>query len=365
MAFGYIDTSYVDLPAGLDENYLRTLETASGLSVAQMIQEVDAAMQAVNTGLNPLIADLVFPTSGAAGKTRGTSTKIVQRAGEYTYSRPQTSDRVATMLPIHKIDMVLGFTEDGLNDITLDSFRQELDDMVDGFKRYYLAAVLDRLFSNAEIAVDNKNTTSLSPGFAGSGTGSNVFSGIYPDGSVIAGGYTHYSYTTSTAGIITWLDAAITQMGRWNDGEFDLIASDAFITTLIAAANTAGKPVVMAGSSLVRVGSGTSEAVVDADKYIGVYGGRVRIRKGVTGFGDKNAALVKTYGQFDSRNPLAWRYDGRRGRDAIVRSRESFPLADAIALQYLGFGVSNRTGAALLYYDAAAGAYVNPTITIV
>lgn len=364
MPFGIIDTTYVDLPVGIDASYVRNLETRSGLSVAEMVRAVDAAMSTVNQGADPLVADLTYVTPSPIGGTRAIGTKKVTRAGQYTFARPQYVERAGHMLPIHKIDMDLGFTEDGLEEITNDAFQDELDAMVLGFQRYYTASVLDRLFSISEVRVD-RATDVVSPGFAGSGSGTNVFTGQYPDGTDLGGGYTHYSYATTDAAIITWIDAAIAKLEKWQEGPFDLIMSPTSLTAFVAAAATASKPVIFSGTPLVRQASTEAEAQVDAEKYVGVYGGKVRLRFGTQGFGDDHFALVKTYGPFDARNPVAWRYDEMKGRNAFVRSRALYPLADAIALQWLGFGIGNRTTAALLYRHSGASAYVNPTITIV
>jgi hypothetical protein len=364
MPFGIIDTTYVDLPAGLDEGYLRGLQTRSGLSVAEMVQRVDAAMTAVNAGADPLVAALSYRTASPNAAGRVTASKRVMRAGEYVYSNPQYVARKAHMLPLEKYDIVIGFTEDGLQRMSMAAFEDELTAMVDAFGRLYTAEALNRLFVTTEIPVDS-GTTSVSPGFAGSGTGTNVFDGVFPAGDAIGGGYTHYAFGTTDASAVTWLNGAITQMERWVPPPYDLVASSTFIAALQASAITAGNPIVLTGSSLIRLPDSQAEALVDAQQYMGVYNGKVRIRFGVTGFGDKHAALFKTYGAYDERNPLAWRYDPLYGPDAFVRSNAAFPLADAIALQWLGFGVANRTGASLFYKDAGAVAYVNPTITII
>jgi hypothetical protein len=357
--FGYIDTTYVDLPAGLDEGYLRGLETRSGLSVAQMITEVDSAMGTINEGANPLVADLVGFTSDPVGPVRGTSTKRVMRAGEYVMGRPQTSSRSGHMLPIAKFEMVIGFTEDGLEDISLQSFRQELEDMVAGFERFYLAETLTRMFSSGEVQVD-AGTAVLSPGFAGSGTGSNVFEGVYPDGSPVPGSYTHYAYST-VANLQTTIDTYVGRLKRWHSAPFDMIASPSMMADIAALSGF-----VSAGSALVRPAQGDAEALVDASNYIGVLDGQIRVRHAVDGIGSgKHAAIFKSYGSFDSRNPLSWRYDPLKGRDAFVRSRHLYPLADATALQWVGVGVGDRASAVLLFVDTAPSAYEDPTITIV
>ena len=363
MPFGIIDTTYVDLPVGIDETYLTGLQTRSGLSVAEMVQRVDAAMAAVNEGADPLVAALSYRTTSVTAGDRITATKRVMRAGEYVYSNPQYVARTAHMLPIDKFDISLGFTEDGLHKISMQGFQDELDTMVDAWYRLFQAEALNRLFNNSEVPVD-EGTSVVSPGFAGSGTGNNVFGGVYPDGSPIAGGYTRYGFGTTDASIITWLNAQIAEMGKWAPPPYDLIASSAGIAALQAAAITAGTPIILAGSALIRLPDSSAEALVDANTYMGVYGGAVRIRQGALGFGDNHFALVKTYGAFDARNPLAWRYDPTQP-DVYVRSREDFPLADAVAMDWMGFGVGNRVGASLFYRNAGAVAYVNPTITIV
>lgn len=364
MPFGLIDTTYIDLPAGIDEGYLRGLQTRSGLSVAEMIQRTDAAMTAVNAGADPLVAALSYRTASPTAAGRVTATKRVQRAGEYVYSNPQYVARKAHMLPVVDWDIVLGFTEDGLQRISMTAFEDELQGMVDAFGRLYLAEALNRLFSNAEVAVD-QNTTAVSPGFAGSGTGTNVFDGVFPNGETIGGGYTHYAFGTTDASIVTWLNTTIAQMERWIAPPYDLVASSTFIAALQAAAITAGTPIILSGSALIRLPDTQAEALVDQGQYMGVYGGKVRIRHGVTGFGDNHAALFKTYGAYDERNPLAWRYDPLYGPDAFVRSNSYFPLAEAVAKQWLGFGVGNRTAASLFYRAGGAVAYVNPTIAII
>lgn len=361
MPFGIIDTKYVDLPAGIDDAYLRGLETRSGLSVAQMVQDLDSALATINEGADPLVAALTAVTSNPVGAVRGTSTKKIGRAGEFTVARPQQSSRAGHMLPIAKIEMGLGFTEDGLEEISQDAYHQELDDMVMGFQRYYLAEALGRLFKSNEVPVD-QNTSVVSPGFAGSGTGNNVFTGVYPDGSDLGGGYTHYHYS-SPANLMTAINTAMAKLEKWHTAPFDLVGSSAFITDLIT---QAGTNFVYAGSPLIRPAQGTAEALVDPGDYIGVLLGKIRVRQAYAGIGStKHGAIFKSYGAFDARNPLAWRYDAMRGRDAFVRSRHIFPLVDAVALQWLGFGANDRAGAALFFVDTAPGAYVDPTITIV
>ncbi len=360
MAFGIIDTTYVDLPVGIDSDYVRGLETRSGLSVATMIQMTDAAIAAINEGVDPLVAALCTPTSSPVGSIRGTSTKQVMRAGEYTLALPQQSSRVGHMLPIEKFELGMGFTEDGLEEITLDAFREELEDTVSSFQRFYLVQALRRLFSSAEVAVGEK-TTVLSPGFAGSGSGTNVFTGVYPDGSALPGGYTHYAYTTP-ANLMAAISTYVGRLKKWHRGPYDMIASSAALADVITQAGSAFVP---SGSALVQAGLGTAQALVNPDDYVGVLNGNIKVRQAVESIGStKHLSIFKSYGAFAPGNPLAWRYDAQkpRGRDAYLVSRALYPMADAITQQWLGFGVNDRAAAVNIFIDTSPSAYVDPTI---
>lgn len=360
MAFGIIDTTYVDLPVGIDAAYVQGLETRSGLSVAEMIRMTDAAIAAINEGVDPLVADLCTPTSSSVGSVRGTSTKQVMRAGEYTLALPQQSSRVGHMLPIEKFELGSGWTEDGLEEITMDAFREELEDTVSAFQRFYLVQALRRLFGSGEVPVGER-TTVLSPGFAGSGTGNNVFTGVYPDGSALPGGYTHYAYT-APANLMAAIKTYVGRLSKWHPGPYEMIASPTALADVITQAGSAFVP---SGSVLIRAAQGTAEALVNPDDYVGVLNGNIKVRQAVESIGGtKHLSIFKTYGQFAAGNPLAWRYDPMKpkGRDAYLVSRALYPMADAIAQQWLGFGVNDRAAAVNIFIDTAPGAYVDPTI---
>lgn len=79
-------------------------------------------------------------------------------------------------------------------------------------------------------------------------------------------------------------------------------------------------------------------------------------------FTDDVCAIFKSLGDFAPGNPLVMRYDELRGRNAYVRSRAMFPLAQANAMWKYGHNVSDRTGAALIKI-APSGSYVAPTLT--
>jgi hypothetical protein len=274
---------------------------------------------------------------------------------QYTVIRPQLVEPSATMLAIDELEIGLGFTEDGLMEISLDNFQLQVDALANALDLAARRATLNRLFSAAEVPVA-QGVTATSPGFAGSGTGGNIFAGTYPDGTPIASSYTLY-YRDTSANRATVTKTARNELRKWHAPPYDLIGSAAFIAGIVADA-----AFVYAGSPLLRVASGTAEALVDPTMYVGVFDGDIRVHQPLNDFTADNGALYKTYGDGAASNPLVWRYDPLRGRDAYVRSRELFPLAEAVAMWKFAPNVNNRVGAALICI-AASGNYVPPTIT--
>lgn len=357
MAFGLIDTSYIDWPSNVDTAYLRGLQLRSGLSFAQLAAALDAELGNLNGGTDPLVASLITPTTTEFARTDGGGVFDVSKRSQYTLPRPQQVERLAHMLPIDDWEVGLGFTEDGLEEISQDDFAAQVRAMRRGWERRHRRETLQRLFSDDEVPV-GVGTAATSPGFAGSGTGGNVFGGTFPDGSALPGGYTHYLRdTAANVGVVTL--AARNLLQKWYGPPYDLIAP-ATQVDLIVALGTAGG-FVPSGSVLVRPGDGTAQALVDPGEFVGVLHGDIRVRRAITDFTTANIAVYKSFGAFNPMNPLAWRWDTLKGRDVTVRSRNLFPLAEAVSMQRFGVGVNNRTAAVLILL-AASGGYVDATI---
>lgn len=358
MAYGLIDSTYIDFAPGVDEAYLRGLTTRSGLRLTEIVARVDAAMGAINDGADPLVAALTFPTTRLTGPTNVVGVKTVTRKGEYTLERSQQIERRTHMLPIDVWEDAIGFTEDGLEEISLDSLDEELQAMVDAWHRVHRREVLERLFSGDEIPVA-KGSTALSPGFAGSGTNDNVFDGNYPNGTPIdSSTYTHYGFAAE-ADIATAITTYRNRMRIWHRGPFDLIASQDVIDLILADTTN----FVASGEMLVRPAPDQAQALVDAETYLGVYLGDIRVMPALSDFTDPNLALFRSYGSFSPQNPLAWVYDSARGREATIRDRSLYPMANAAVIQKFGVGVFNRTGAALIRIEDSSSEYVAPSIS--
>lgn len=357
MPFGILDTQYIDLPANVDAVYLENLRLKSGYNFIQLLRELDSRLGALNVSLDPLLASLLAPATvdEYADTTMPMAFTITER-GEYTIARPQYVEGVAHMLAVRGYDVTLGFTEDGLEDLSLVRILNNVDSLLLGLRRLYRKECLKRLFSDSEIRIAIK-TTASSPGFAGSGTGGNQFVGTYPDGTPLPVGYTHY-YRDTAANLLAVIKSAKQRLFRWfGQGPFDLIAPQAMVDAIVAL----GPPYFYrVQRPLIRFGTAETLAELDADTYIGIVDENIRIRIPIVDFADNNIAIYKSNGNLSPGNPLVWKYDEVKGRAAYIRSRSMFPLADATVLQTFGVNVNNRIAATLIRIDPAGG-YVPPT----
>lgn len=354
--FGVLDTQYIDLPANIDQTYLEGLRTASGLSFPAVLRSIDQRLAAYNSYVDPLAAALMYPTSEIVAERMQAIAFVVEESSEYTVPRPQYVEGAASALPLRKWDVSTQWTEDGLEEMTLNRINLQIDSIVLGFQTHGRKEVLRRLFDDSEVRVDPK-TPMVNPGFAGSGTGLNAFTIPFPSGAPLPGGYTLYHRDTA-ANLATVIKTARNKLKKWQTGPFDLIAPQTQIDAIAALADF-----VPVGSALIRGNPDDPEALVDPNLYVGVYDKDIRVRVAIEDFTDPNIAIFKTFGDLNPQNALAWRYDAHagRGRDAFLRSRSMYPLDQAIVVQRFGVGTANRTAAALIRIDSSGG-YVAPSI---
>lgn len=362
MPFGIFDTEYIDLPAAIDQNYLASLETADGTSFETVLGEIDTRLGVFNGISDSLMAALGYETQEVFIEYLQAVAFDVQEAGEYSMARLQRGEASGGWnLPVRKWDVAVGWTEDGLREQRLSSILNTLDGVLLGLRVRRRREFMRRLFSDIEVPVEYGRTTSTSPGFAGSGTGLNVYSRPFPNGTALPGGYTHYVRTDSAGLDAALLAARDKLLKAGHPAPFDLIAPQAQIDAI-----KLSPYFVKAGSPLIRAAPASAEALVNADLYVGVFGDLIQVRTAIDDFTQANIAVFKTYGNLDPRNPVAIRYPTtpglpNGGQSAYLRSRQFYPLAAADAVSRWGVGVGNRTAAVLLFVNAS-GAYVPPTI---
>lgn len=354
MPFGILDTTYIDFPPGVDVNYLQSLQTRAGIDFTRVISELQARLNAANSMVDPFIAKISSITEEAWTDTSAPSNFKARKHSEYTPPRPQFNDNTGVMLPLDTWDNSFQFTEDGLEDMPLSKIYQQIDGAIGGMKYTRRLDALTRLFSNAEVRVDRK-TSVTSPGFAGSGSGTNVFNTPYPNGTALANNYTLYSRVASAS-----LDAEIKrvtiELKKWHgSGPFEAVGGQAMVDLL-----TALPGFVAARKDLVTQGANTAVAQVDPDEYVGVLNGDIKVRQPLVETNDLNVSIFKSYGNFDERNPLVQRLDPLHKQAMFAKYRSLYPLDQAILLSKWGFGVNNRVGAANIFV-AASGNYTDPT----
>lgn len=353
MPFGLIDTQFIDFAEGQSDARLRTLQNRLGINFTEFINRVDAAVGAINTP-DPLISALTYRTDQDLVQGEFSSTKVFGRQAEYTVARPQRGVGRGHSLPFYFNEIGLGFTRRALELISLTQFENEVRSTIQAVRRGMRADGLERLFDPGEFSLDDDGN-GASPGFAGSGTGTNTFQGMFPGGTTTDANYTHYGYTTE-ANLAAALDTYLGRVRNFHPAPYDLIGSPDAIAMVMRL-----DKFVPAGSALVRPGMGTAEALVDPEQYVGVYDGVVRVRAGDYQIDGDALAIVKTYGDNNMNNPLAWRFDPNYGTDAYVEDRSLYPLSEALVQLHYGVGTNRRTGAALLSIGAATE-YVAPAI---
>lgn len=355
MAFGYVDSHFIDWAAGQTESRLRNGQNRLGISFLEFINRVDGAMAAVNGNNDPLVSSLTYRTTEDRKDGAYAASKVFQRAAEYTIPRPQRGTPSGWLLPLYENAITLGFTKKALDVMSVPTFEGELATTVQAIVRGQRADVLERLFLDTEFGLDNDGV-GASPGMAGSGSGTNVYSGPTPPGVTTLNLYARVTTGANAAAQVATFQSYLNYFH--GPGPLELLTSTAGITEV-----TAMTGFTEAGSAFIRPAAGTAEALVDPNQYLGVLNGNILVRHADPQLTGNVLAIYKSYGVNNVQNPLAWRYSDIWGPDAWVEDRELYPLANAVVNQNFGIGANNRTGAALIAV-AASGTYAANAPTI-
>lgn len=374
---GIIDsTTFIEVSPNIDVGYLRNYETADGVSFDQLIPRINGALGAFNGEIDPLVAELIAPpTERIVISSRNPGRFKVVRNGEYTPARAQRpGKRSKHALPIWVGEIGMGFTERGLGRMKADDIVDLFDEALAGLRYNQRYSVLARMLDDAEVPVDEPDLTEMmSPGFAGSGTGANAFPAKFFPNQItpVPNGYSHY-WRIAAAGLGAGIAAMAAQHRRWYPtGHFDLVGSKSVTDAVVALGEAGG--FIRAERAFVREGNGSTVATIDADRYLGILGNDVWVRRPIEDYTDACGWLFQPLGNLNPRNPLAWRFNpkagqthatkgesgGPAGRGAYLRTMSNFPLADADILQELGVGINNLTGAEV-FRIAETGTYQPP-----
>lgn len=354
--YGYLDTRHIDFPNQIDPAYLASLQNRRGVSFQSVLQQLDSRLGAAGQTFDPLVSQLVSLSTDPVAETRAGGSLTPEEEDEYGAGTPQFIRPAGHLNPIKRFRTVLGFTEDALEEMAEAQILRQADGVLRGVLRNQRLRALTRLFDNSEVRVDRRSTAT-SPGFAGSGTGDNVFGQPYPDGTSTPANYSHYIRETA-ANLIPAIVAARDQLAKWHPGPYDLVTSGTQLALIQADAQF-----VRATPDLILRAQGDAAANVDPATFVGVFAGDIRVWKALNELGTSaHVAIFKSYGVSDARNPLIYRYDADFGRAPVIRFRSMYPLDNAIIRHRFGIGVhGDRTGAVLINI-AASGNYTPPTL---
>lgn len=246
MAFGILDTRYIDFAEEQTEAKLRGGRNRVGVSFVDMVRRIDAAMAAANVD-DPLTKELIYRTTKDTVTSLRPTDRIWQYGPEYTRNRPQRGQVTgAYSLPLYFYEMDVSFTERALKTMSLEVLTTELRGIVSGINRGHRGHVLQRLF-NPDEAPLNMDGAGATPGFAGSGAGTNAFTGLFPSGVAIPTDYTHYhNAADTTESIEAAIDEMVAKLLQWHRPSFELIGSQEAIDRIKQSDKFVG-----AGSSLI------------------------------------------------------------------------------------------------------------------
>lgn len=369
-AFGILDTEYVDLPANVDVEYLRSLQNRSGQTMADVIQELDDRMAAFNAGTDPLMAQFqAAPTDEVFVEDPTSGVIEWQRHTQYVPVRPGLVEGVSGHnLAIEPWDKSLGWTEEGLEEASTRTLTRQVDGLLQGLRLRHRREFFRRLFGTHEQKVA-KDSTATSPGAIGSGTGLNRWQGAtFPDGTPVPNNYSHYFRVSSDGSSLRpAVKLAKTFLGMWQgEGTWELLGNVAGIAAVTGV--TADPAIGFLGfqggpAPLIQPGPNEPRAQVDPAIHVGVLDGDIAVRKPIRDFGGAYFTIYRSNGNFAEGNPLVLRYDALRGRGVFLRSRGDYPLAQAILLQWFGYNWNNRTNGALFEVNPTPGGYVGPVIS--
>lgn len=363
MAYGTHDFPFLDF-SEQDLNRIASRQTTAGVSFANILTAANNAMSATVQNLPPTIGAITYQTDQSeAGRDRSARFQV-EYGTEYAVARPQRGMSVSHMLPIRPIDVATQWTEDFLDAASELDIAQELDGITAGFQSFFVAEPLNTLFNPTAVAITRDSTTT-SPKLIGY-TGSDPAYGkvTLADGTIVNTPYTHYLNDTP-ANLLASIDAALVLLkARGVTGPFDIVGSQDAITAISALTDVFYET----GDPLVGQAMGEANANLDAATFAGALKGRnVRVRHAMTEIQDGSGAywfsVLKSYGQNAAGNPVAWRFNARKGVTPRLRSRELYPLSYATAVGEAGFGIANRFGAVAVHIETTPGGYDAPTIS--
>ena len=371
-AIGFSDLKELTLPALWDEDYLKKLQLEDGMTMLEVAQEAQAAMNMLNAemvsvaGYSGLFAidneaELEYPI--------GVDNSF-EESTEYGTPDPIRGGTTGHMLPIKSHDIAVGWTLKALKRLRRGKIQSNIKSMINAGRKLYQQQLLTRMFTSTANTV---GTTASDVPFADGGSADATYiPEPSPGGETFLYTHNHFlGYSTSgvTASTLdqSAVNVAIEHLQEHGiDGPYDLVGSRDDAAEWSNTENVTGwKPPLWGGiayqqSAVERAQFG------DVDHYQGAIEtdyGIVRVWL-TPRLPSDNFAVFKTYGAEDGMNPLRMRYRPSTGFGFKVLPGiwANSPLQLLVVEIEFGVGVGENRCAAVCV-DVGASTWAAPTIS--
>lgn len=370
MAIGYRDTTLLTLPTGWDATELAKLTIKDGYTYAQIANDLNAALAAVNGEINndPLWAALCSFSDLPTVTYRVGVSNGMEVHTEYGLPDAKRAATEGHMLPFLKYDRGLGWTKDYLEEAYREQIAADIADAAKDIRDRFRVSTLTRLLQRGDDSGVAKGlgSSGYSPGFATTAGSTSVdFTPPAYGGTAFAS--THEHYVPLAGGAFTvavFTDAKSELREHGHEPPYDFIIGPSDEATVrglsgFVAAASAG----VNYASTVSTASLNDMADSNGNYYIGILEDfRVRVVRGMPQY---YGFAWKSYGPRSQRNPLRVRV---KSGDRFVAYAEPHPLASgAYPLNYMlvkanfGVGVMDRTNGTPRYVNNAVWSDGTPT----
>lgn len=356
MTFQAHDLKYVALPVGWDAAYLENYRMSDGISFAQVVGDINAALNLFNAE-QPWYANFTTITDEVAVEYPQGNLETEPHS-EYTPPKPQRTDFTGHMLPVLERDLGFRFTRDFFVKGRMSRVDGSIRAGLDAFRQYREQLIVRRALRRTDDSGESNGlgSSGLSPGFATTAASTGV-DYIPPrwGGETFLNTHEHYlSY--AAASLATGLKAMsnhLREHGHQPPFECWISTEDeATVGALTDFVDIQPTTVIYDATTTQTIGV---PAGMTAPRYIGsIYEMYVRVVPRVPQY---YYFAAKPHGSGDPRNPFRVRFDPRWGPEGVlfIADKQSYPLDDAFLFEAKGVGVGeDRTNGVAMFIDAGA-----------
>jgi hypothetical protein len=362
------------LPTGVDGTRLTQWRLKQGITYPEFANRVAGALAAFNQEIVDQWGWLLSITEeDYLEYENGGTPNSFQKLTDVDRPDPVHSDTIGHMLPLVPYGRAIGGTKRLMRDMRQAQIEANLRGLVRAGKREFERQILTRIFTNTENAL---GTSGYDVPFVRGSAGNVDYVPPEYDGNTFTSSHTHFNaYNTGTYGFNTYLDALAAHLQEHgHEGPYTAIVSRADILSYRVLADFM-RPIGDVPQTRIDAGGNTSRATFFSEQLrreMGMIGGfdsaygfvELRATARVpTG----HAAMFKSYGQLDPRNPLAVRVHPKVGFGIYVvpetTDDRQYPLKqlDVEFEHGVGVGMDRTNGAVGKLY--AGDTWSAPTIS--